>query len=40
MEQPPFETHRIDALVFDVIGTLVDEEPAWQAWLEHLPVQR
>jgi 2-haloacid dehalogenase len=31
MEQPSFEPHRIDALVFDVIGTLVDEEPAWQA---------
>ncbi|NQX35531.1 haloacid dehalogenase type II [Herbiconiux sp. VKM Ac-2851] len=31
MEQSPFDPHRIDALVFDVIGTLVDEEPAWQA---------
>lgn len=31
MEQPPFDPHRIDALVFDVIGTLVDEEPSWQA---------
>lgn len=31
MEKVPFSPHAIDAVVFDVIGTLVDEDGAWAA---------
>jgi 2-haloacid dehalogenase len=36
MEKSVFSADRIDAIVFDVIGTLVDEDPAWARVAEQI----
>lgn len=39
MERPPFVPDRVDALVFDVIGTLVDEDATWGSVAERMAAE-